>query len=127
MKKQERRRYDRAWRKANPDKVRAKAVRWRKAHPRKYKAYHKARRKTLPSIYNGLPYAEVRRIAKKQQGCAICRVKRPGGQGRWHGDHDHVKGKFRGVLCGPCNMGLGLFRDNAKLLAKARRYLETRK
>lgn len=123
MNDSERRAYDRAWRKANPGKVRAKAERWRQRHPRKYAAYHKARRAALPSRYHGMTYAQLL-LKLKAQGnrCGICRTDSPG-KARWHGDHDHKTGKFRGVLCGRCNLGLGLFRDNVDLLTQARRYL----
>lgn len=40
-----------------------------------------------------------------------------------HADHDHRTGKPRGILCGPCNMGIGMFRDNISLLEKAIQYI----
>jgi len=39
-------------------------------------------------------------------------------------DHDHKTGKIRELLCGPCNHGLGNFRDSPALLQRAIKYLE---
>lgn len=64
----------------------------------------------------------------RQQGsvCAIC-----GKEGsassvttRMALDHDHMTGKFRALLCGPCNTGLGSFSDSPERLKKAAEYLE---
>lgn len=38
-------------------------------------------------------------------------------------DHDHKTGNIRGILCHNCNSGLGLFKDDVKLLEKAKEYL----
>jgi hypothetical protein len=40
-----------------------------------------------------------------------------------HIDHDHETGEIRGLLCSPCNKGLGHFRDNEVLLERAQEYL----
>jgi len=44
-----------------------------------------------------------------------------------HVDHDHITGKVRGLLCSPCNTGLGMFQENAQLFLKAIQYLAERR
>ena len=39
-------------------------------------------------------------------------------------DHNHETKKFRGFLCGSCNRGIGMFKDDVKLLKKAIKYLQ---
>lgn len=38
-------------------------------------------------------------------------------------DHDHESGEVRGLLCGLCNSGLGMFKDNIGAMASAITYL----
>jgi hypothetical protein len=40
-----------------------------------------------------------------------------------HLDHEHKTKWVRGVLCGPCNLGLGKFKDDPDILANAAKYL----
>lgn len=71
-------------------------------------------------------------LAAQDNKCAICgRELTPwesGPDGRsgknTHVDHDHKTGKIRGVLCINCNMGLGCFKDDTKLLRRAFEYLD---
>jgi hypothetical protein len=75
------------------------------------------------------------KLAAQGGGCAICGSKSPGkNRTRFARDHDHrccpgrgqkTCGKcLRALLCHDCNVGLGDFHDNPKLLRKAAEYLE---
>jgi len=71
----------------------------------------------------GLSEDDYMKMLKRQGGvCAICR-KRPRRGENLCVDHSHTSPVVRGLLCKKCNMGLGLFNDDASLLARAARYL----
>jgi hypothetical protein len=95
----------------------------RPEHMKKLKVESKRRRK-----YNVEP-AEYAAAWMQQMGlCPICLRALGGGDPRsTHTDHDHVTGKFRGILCNPCNRGLGYFRDRIDRLNRAIEYLATRR
>lgn len=59
-----------------------------------------------------------------QQGglCAICGGSN--GERRLAVDHDHKTGKVRGLICGHCNLGIGLLQDDTSILEKAITYLK---
>jgi hypothetical protein len=80
------------------------------------------RRVQLKALYD-LTTEEYDSLLEAQEGsCAICTV--PFELTRAHVDHDHTTGHVRGLLCGSCNRGLGLLRDDKHLLARAIVYLE---
>ena len=57
-------------------------------------------------------------------GCKICGTKDPGkGLKHFHVDHSHTTGKVRGLLCHSCNVGIGLFKEDVKLIQKAIEYV----
>lgn len=66
------------------------------------------------------------------EACAICQSPDPRGR-HWCIDHDHTccpdsktcGACVRGVLCDPCNVGLGRFGDSAANLRAAAQYLES--
>ena len=41
----------------------------------------------------------------------------------WVVDHDHDTGKIRGIICNPCNVQLGAFKDSIEELEEAIKYL----
>jgi hypothetical protein len=102
----------------------ARAAVYAKTHAARILELHRLRKYGLSRVaFSGL-YAE-------QNGrCAVCsRLLVPrGDQARQpHVDHDHKSGKVRGLLCGSCNRGIGLFKDRPTTLRAAATYLERRK
>jgi hypothetical protein len=70
----------------------------------------------------GLSLEQFDALFVRQGGvCAICR-RRP--KGHLCVDHCHLTGKVRGLLCRGCNMVLGLYRDDPRLMRGATAYLE---
>jgi hypothetical protein len=73
----------------------------------------------------------------QEKRCGICGTDEPGGahgrgRGNWCIDHDHSCCPYlggcakciRGLLCHPCNQGLGLFKDDPKRLLGAIAWVE---
>lgn len=90
---------------------------YRDGNPREYRS------KVLKRKY-GITVAEFdEMLAAQSGGCAICTSNvNPDGPSLAV-DHCHKTGKVRGILCGPCNKAIGLFRDDVLLLEKAVTYL----
>jgi hypothetical protein len=70
----------------------------------------------------GLSLQDYRALLTTQGGvCAICRKKSPRALCV---DHCHVTKKVRRLLCHRCNLGIGQFNDDPRLLRRAVTYLE---
>ena len=122
-----------AWHRANPERARANRQRyatkpenrakryadhkkWKLAHPEQMKAWL---RKSHLKAY-GLTPEQYQQLYDTQQGrCGICRT----WKATLHVDHNHNSERVRGLLCGPCNRGLGLFYDSILTLQLAVEYL----
>jgi hypothetical protein len=94
--------------------------RWARMTPmertRRKKATH------LKGLY-GITLDEYDQIAAQQNGvCAICGNPEPH-FGFLAVDHCHTTGSVRGLLCGPCNMGIGQLGEDAQRLEAAAAYL----
>ena len=76
----------------------------------------------------GITFEDYKQILLKQDGvCAICghpETSTYKGKLRYLSvDHDHKTGQVRGLLCNDCNVGLGWFKDDIRVLKDAIRYL----
>jgi len=80
---------------------------------------HTFKAKRIKQRY-GITMEQVENLRDQQGGlCAICKLEPAS-----HIDHDHVTDRVRGLLCNNCNTGLGMFQDNASLMAAGIKYLE---
>lgn len=69
----------------------------------------------------GLEPTDVKHMLKAQDGkCPICRISI---QDDPHIDHAHKTNRVRGLLCGPCNRGIGLLHESIESLQNAIKYL----
>jgi hypothetical protein len=83
------------------------------------------RRKYFVKCTYGLDAEEHERLLKEQEGrCAVCgRVTKKD----LSIDHNHETNEVRGLLCQNCNTGIGLFKEDPRLLRAAADYLDKNK
>ena len=86
---------------------------WRAANPEKARAQRRKQRYALDTS------SFARLLATQSNQCAICRSPEPGCV-----DHCHVTGRVRGILCRSCNIALGQFRDDPRIVLAAAAYVE---
>lgn len=75
------------------------------------------------SLKFGLTENQIQSMYEATEVCELCGKTN---QRRLNIDHNHVTGKVRGLLCDPCNKGLGHFKDDPELIQKAIEYLKER-
>lgn len=91
---------------------------WRKRNPERVREIE--RQTNLKRF--GLTISDYDKMLADQGGvCAICL--KPPGKKRLAVDHCHDTGIVRALLCGNCNIGLGCFKHNPRLLNVAKNYL----
>lgn len=88
MNSEKRKQYAKNYRKQNPDKTRQ--INWKNKYNLSSKQY----------------YEKLKRQGNK---CAICGIDMNKYGKIFCVDHDHSTGKIRGLLCDPCNYGLGFY------------------
>lgn len=88
---------------------------------------HKTMRKTAMARWRyGLTFEEYNKLRQAQNYCCqICKIPEKSLSRRLDIDHNHRTNKIRGLLCSPCNRGIGAFRDDLSLIKLAQLYLET--
>lgn len=137
-----RREYKAAYYQLNKEKISAKGRGSRRETNRKYYLANKEKRTFLTKRWHKENPERARLIGRRHKAkkygttiehfelycklidhkCEIC-----GAFSRTlHIDHDHSTNTFRGALCGHCNRGLGMYRDNPARLRKAAEYLESK-
>jgi hypothetical protein len=78
----------------------------------------------------GITAEDFDRMWKSQRGrCGICAGvlsnERAHGGCKVNIDHDHRDGRVRGLLCSRCNSGIGLLRDDPRLLRRAAKWVKS--
>lgn len=104
----------------NPERARENGRRWYR------KNTEKARMSSRVCLWKKIgasleDYAELFWIQRGR--CAICEAHDSELTRHLAIDHDHRTGMIRGLLCGNCNRGMGLFFDKPGLLIRASSYL----
>lgn len=113
----------RAYARAYYNRLYADGKQWQQRPENKPFLAAKRRRRTLRA-YGLTPELWDAKFIEQGKACAICRTTETS---QWHTDHDHVTGRFRGILCKKCNNGIGQLKDSPDLLRAAASYLEERK
>lgn len=63
-------------------------------------------------------------LSEQNNCCAICGIESKNLKRKLDVDHDHITGIARGLLCTPCNSGIGKLKDSVEMLEKAISYLK---
>ena len=110
-------------------------ARWRAAKKRRHKerlvtdsVYRKRfnLRKMLRANYD-ISLEDYQFLQKIQEDkCAICGLEPKPDERRLAVDHNHKTDYIRGLLCRGCNVGLGNFKEDVRLLQRAIDYLNAR-
>lgn len=133
-----------AWRAANKDAVRGYQTHWKEENAEAVQAYGKSYGKQYREIPEkraairanqlsknyGLTIGEFNSFWRAQNGkCAICAVEMVAAGREKNSacvDHNHETGEVRGLLCRPCNHGIGCLNDSPEVLDRAAVYLRDR-
>lgn len=113
----------RSWGRKNPEKVKLQSV--VKRNKTGFQA--KSRNYTLKTRYNITSEIYEQMLKAQDYKCAICEVRQEDKTYHFNVDHCHSTGVVRGLLCSPCNVFLGVSKDNVNVFKRAINYLEEKK
>jgi hypothetical protein len=131
----------REWQKANPDLKRATGNKYYKENHSQVLSRSRERRasnidearwkervRSWRRYYNLTPSQVLSIYEEQEKCCAMCEQFFPwadvaGPTELFHVDHDASTGAVRGLLCGWCNLAVGLLRDNPAAFAAGVIYL----
>ena len=105
------------WKK-NKVKIDKKAREWQAVNKNRLATY--TRKQTLKRKYGLTIEAYEQMLIAQNNKCAICEE---GSDKTFAVDHNHTTGKVRALLCGPCNVALGLLREDLKIVESVKKYL----
>lgn len=117
-----RQQYAKGWYARNRERQLAKS---RLRHLETFQYDSTKRRRAKLARYGLTPEAYEALLLTQNGGCAICGRTDSGTalHEKLGVDHDHQNGATRGLLCQPCNAGLGGFKDRPEFLRTAIEYL----
>lgn len=111
----------RAWALAHPEET--KVAMHKYDMKRKFTRQIKDRDVQLRRNY-GITLEEYNRLFSEQNGlCLGCYKHQSQVKRAFDVDHNHITGKVRGLLCSPCNVILGMAKDNPQTLERLISYL----
>ena len=111
----------RNWYHKNYELTRERIRRWQSQNPDRHATF--VVKAHLFRSYGLTPAQYEAMRAGQAGGCAICGEPCATGK-RLSVDHCHDSMAVRGLLCGTCNSGIGMFKDKPDLLRKAAEYLD---
>lgn len=94
---------------------------------KRYKETGYSREHNLKRLFN-MTIQEYNDLFKSQSfKCKICYRNKDINEKNFPVDHDHLTGKVRAILCPQCNLAIGGYKDNWKLILNAIKYLKESK
>lgn len=113
-----RREYAKRYREKNRERLKEQNRKYRESNPRKARDNNLRRTGWTSAAFEAA-------LAQQKGLCAICdadltRLPRK----HVHADHCHTENKPRGILCHACNSGIGLLKEDLKVLVAAIKYIK---